>query len=276
MKLKKHSLFQFSSLDNLQFSDKEYSRLKYGSNSVAKKFGELMAEDFYKKYAYIIVNHELVICESAYRHVRNAASLITESFFNHLNHISQNLKANYAYRLKINRITPYIADYGKLDLKQRKKILNTDTFTFDHDFAKDKFLIFIDDVFISGTHHNKIQEMLSNYDLDEKKCLALYFAEYTGTDGFEIESKLNGSCIKDLNDLKDLISSENINYKIIVRTIKMLLGSDSDNFSSFIQTEKITKSFLSDFYELAIGEGYLSNPQYQKNLEILKYKLNKN
>lgn len=273
MKIKKLSLHQFDSMNSLSFSKEDYSRLKFGDNTVAEKYGQELAEHFFHKYIDVILLYKIVVYESSYNYVRNAASLITDSFYKHLTFLTKNYTATI-YRGKINRIIPYTTDYGKLNLKERTKLLKKDTFTFDHRFSKDFFNIFIDDVFISGTHHRKIEEMIKGYKINFDQCLALYYGEYTGDCGFEIESQLNFGQIKNLGDLDCLIKSSD-DYKIIVRTLKMILNPEFNN-DDFLENQEY--EFLEELYYLALGEGYHKNPSYSSQLskiEIILNNLNK-
>jgi hypothetical protein len=262
MNIKRFSLHKFNNIDNLTFSKEDYSKLKFGDNSVAKKYGEELAQSFFDNNLDVILLNKIVVYESSYNFVRNASSLITDAFFNHLCHLTRNYNATL-YRGKINRIIPYTTDYGKLDLKERTKLLKKDTFTFDHKFSKDKFNIFIDDVFISGVHHRKIEEMIKNYKIDFDRCLCLYYGEYTGDCGFDIESKLNFAFIKDLNVLDSLIKTTD-DYKIIVRTLKMILNEEYGLNNNFLENQDL--DFLRKLYYFAIGEGYHKVPAYNGQL----------
>lgn len=272
LKIKRFSLHQFEDRATINFDPNTYSRLKYGSGEAGKQFGEELALAFYEKYYDVIATKQLVVSESAYQYMRNAASMITDAFCNKLNSLICELNGNFIQRIKINRLVPYIQDYGKVSLKQRVKLLKKDTFTFDYDYAKDKFLIFIDDIFITGTHQKKIEEMVENYGIDTNECMCVYYAELLNPyEDPSIESYLNNYQIKTLTDLYRLIT-EDKDYRIIVRTAKMFLSyEDTKEVVALLET--VDKEILTEIYYNCLSEGYYKNPAYSKNFSKLRDKV---
>ena len=199
--MKKISLNKFNSFETLTFNAKDYSKLKFGDISVADKYGKELAHFIFKKHKSKLLTKKVIVSESAYNYIKNAASLITDSFFNELNILLSNFKSDLLKRIKINRDIPYTADYGSLNKEERESLLSQDNFTLDTDFCKDSFLIFIDDVYISGTHHRKLEEMLQKYSIDEKNCIGLYYGEYLEKFDYDIEAKLN---FAEINQIKVL------------------------------------------------------------------------
>ena len=263
--IEKLSLHKFDSFENLTFDSKEYSKLKFGNKLVADRYGKELAQLFFDNYLHILLSEEVVIAESAYNYVKNAASLITDSFYDELNKLIIELNCSKITRVKINRTIPYTTDYGTLNKEQRTKLLEKDEFTLDYDFVNNKFIVFIDDVYISGTHHSKIEETVKKYKIPFNKCLCLYYGEYLGDNGYDIESKLNFAYIKDSSQIDETMLP-------IVRVLKMTLGLAHEDFLDFIS--KRSKSYLYIYFSLSLGEGYYKNPNYQNNLNFLKNKLN--
>jgi hypothetical protein len=272
LKIKRFSLHQFEDRDTINFDPNAYSRLKYGSGEAGKQFGEELAVAFYEKYYDVIATKQLVVSESAYQYMRNAASMITDAFCNKLNSLISELNGNYIQRIKINRLVPYIQDYGKVSLKQRVKLLKKDTFTFDYDYAKNKFLIFIDDIFITGTHQKKIEEMVEHYGIDTNECMCVYYAELLNPyEDPSIESYLNNYKIKTLRDLGSLMLNDK-DYRIIVRTAKMILSyEDTKEVDALFDV--VNKEILTEIYYNCLGEGYYKNPAYSKNFAMLRDKI---
>lgn len=272
LKIKRFSLHQFEDRDTINFDPNAYSRLKYGSGEAGKQFGEELAVAFYEKYYDVIATKQLIVSESAYQYMRNAASMITDAFCNKLNSLISELNGNYIQRIKINRLVPYIQDYGKVSLKQRVKLLKKDTFTFDYDYAKNKFLIFIDDIFITGTHQKKIEEMVEHYGIDTNECMCVYYAELLNPyEDPSIESYLNNYKIKTLRDLGSLMLNDK-DYRIIVRTAKMILSyEDTKEVDALFDV--VNKEILTEIYYNCLGEGYYKNPAYSKNFAMLRDKI---
>lgn len=274
LKIKRFSLHQFENRKSIKFDINEYSALKYGAGSYGRKFGKELAIAFFEKHYDIISTKQVVVTESAYQYMRNAASMITDTFIHTLNDLISEMNGKFIHRVKINRIVPYIQDYGKVSLNKRIKLLKQDTFTFDADYCKDKFIIFIDDIFITGTHQNKIEEMVCNYGIDNENCMCVYYAELLNPyEDPSIESYLNSAHIKNLTDLTFLINNDS-NYEIIVRTAKMFLGwENQDDVKEFLNYNN--KEFLAELYHNCLGEGYYNNPAYSKNFSMLREKIKK-
>lgn len=267
--MKKYAVHKFGNRSEIPFDIAEYSKLKYGSATVGKKYGEELAEKFFETYSHILVNEQLVVMESAYSFVHNAASIITGFFTDKLNSLLSEFNGKNVHRMKINRIVPYIADYGKLSMKKRAKLLSQDTFTFDADFARGKFLIFIDDIYITGTHHRKIEEMLKHYEINTENTMSLYYAELTNpSEDPAIESYLNTARIVTLDDLSKLIKKES-DYRVVVRTLKMFLGEKDVEMAKQFLTS-LSFKMICDFYHLCLGEAYHRNVAYSTNFALLQ------
>jgi len=275
LSIDRFSLHQFSNRESIRFSIEDYSRLKYGSGTVGKQFGRELAEAFYNKYYELLYSKQLVVTESAYQYMRNAASLITDEFISRLNELISEMNGNFIHRTKINRHLPYIADYGKVSLKKRVKLLEQDCFTFDAEYCKDKFIIFIDDIFITGTHQKKIEEMVTSYGVDKSNCMCVYYAELLNPEEDPtIESYLNSAFIEKLSDLKTLIENDS-DYQVIVRTAKMILGWKSASDVEYLM-QSINLNLVKTIYRMSLGEGYYKNPAYSKNFSIMRDAAKKN
>lgn len=269
LKVDRFSLYKFDDRESIKFNPSDYSKLKYGSGEVGMKFGTELAEAFFNEHYDLLVSKQIVVTESAYQSMKNAASMITDAFINTLNKRISELNGQFIHRIKISRNVPYIQDYGKVSLQQRVKLLEKDTFTLDKEYVKDKFIIFIDDIFITGTHQKKIEEMVEFYEIDHKNCMCVYYAELLNPyEDPSIESFLNNFKIETLKDLKNLIDSDS-DYRIIVRTAKMILSwPKSQDVKELLFN--LSRQMVNELYYNCLSEGYYQNPAYGKNFAILQ------
>lgn len=266
--MKRLSLFKITDNSLPKFAI-NYSKLKYGCGTIATLFGKELANKIFKVYKEQLSTKKVVIYESAYQNVQNAASLILDTLFIELNTLMVEYNGEQIYRGKINRCIPYVQDYGKVSLEERVKLLSQDTFTFDYDFAKDKINIFLDDIYITGTHERKIIEMLNNYNIDLNNCISVYYAELVNNNvDPSFESNMNSAYVKSYKELATLINTSS-NYKIIIRTLKMILSMADSEFEDFMSLIE-DKTKLNDFYKYALLEGYHKIPQYQNILSKMK------
>lgn len=253
----------FSSLAHSEFDINEYSKLKFGSDSVAMKFGYELAERFFDNHNEILLSNQCVVIPSPYNYVENAATVMTKHFLNRINALLVNANGNQVEYMTVARKVSYTADYGFLSKIERQKLINQDTFYFNKELVKGKFLIFVDDVRITGSHEEKLIDVLTTRKL-KNDAMFLYFASYMGNDP-SIESRINFAAIKSVDDYIEL--SKQFNHHLIVRPIKFLLSAEPDEFQKFIDSPR---SDLRGLYFAAIAEGYHKIPVYQLNINMLK------
>jgi hypothetical protein len=260
------SVHQFSSIKDAGFTAEDYSRLKFGSDAVAKEFGHRLAEDFFNKHSDVVLSQSIVVVPSPYNHVENAATIMTKHFVNRLNALSIENSGRHVEFSVIHRKVSYISDYGFLSKEKRKGLIDQDSFFLNKDFYAGKVLIFVDDVKITGTHEDKLVEVLDKNGIDND-CFFIYFGEYTGSNP-KIEAALNFAGIKNENDLRLLFEEKN--HHVIVRPIKYLLNDamTADALHGFL--EHLTRTQIENIYYGSLGEGYYTIPAYQRNFGIIK------
>lgn len=258
------SVHTFTSLADAGFTAMEYSRLKFGSDSCARKFGFSLAEDFFAKHADTLLASNCVVIPSPYNFVRNAATVMTGHFVNRLNELLVNANGEHVEYDVIKRRVSYINDYGFLSHAKRKSLIAKDSFYLNRDFYQGKTLIFVDDVKITGAHEDRLIEVLAENGI-KNDAFFLYFAEYHGNNP-KIEAELNFAAVSCLADYEDIADQEN--HHIIVRPIKYLLGyKDSEELKQFLMIQSRVKQ--ETIYYAALAEGYYKVPAYQKNFSLL-------
>lgn len=254
----------FSDIESAPFSVDDYSRLKFGSNLVARKFGFELADAFAKKHIDILLSNRLVVIPSPYNHVANAATILTHHFINRLNQILTNRSGQHVDYSTIHRKVSYINDYGFLSKEDRKGLIDNDSFYLNSDFYKDKVLVFLDDVIITGTHEDKLKEILKKEKIDNA-TIFLYYAKYEGSDP-TIESRINFASMKNLEDYSKLSKEEG--HHVMVRPLKFLLTQNLRELADFLLTLSFEK--VEAIYFGCLGEGYYTIPNYQGQFQIIK------
>lgn len=261
-----HAVHTFQDLHSSSFSPKKYSQLKFGKNSVAREFGHSLANSLFERFGPELLSNRCVVIPSPYNQVKNAASIMTEHFARRLNHLLTLNSGEHCDTSVIHRKVSYISDYGFLDAEQRKRLIDGDDFYFNPEFYKDKILIFIDDVRITGTHEIKLKELLEKHGI-ENDCIFGYYALYEGQQA-DIEAAINFAGMKGINDLLALIKNVK-DYNMIVRPIKYILGVCELMQCSMV-VDAMTDSQLEDLYFGCLGEGYYKIPKYQVNFQLIK------
>lgn len=260
----------FASMADLPFSPVDYSHLKFGSDCVAKTFGYELAETFFKEHSEILLSTRCVVIPSPYNYVENAASVMTKHFINRLNHLLANANGNNVEWSLIHRKVSYTNDYGFLSKEKRRALIDNDEFYLNEEFVEGKTLIFIDDVCITGTHEDKLVDILDKNNL-KNRTFFLYYAKYAkGAVGADIESQINFAGIQTLEDFVALTKLDN--HHMIVRPIKYLLSRPKDELVAHLHL--FNSDFLEKVYYGALAEGYHKIPTYQDNFRAIMAELN--
>lgn len=263
-----HSIFDER---KLTFSRKEYSWFKYGSKTIARKFGRDLAQEFFKSKQFIEIvtkskDKQIVICSSPYQFIPTATFAMKDYFIGQLNEKLVEFGLNPVEECKIYRVCSYITDYGTMGAEERAKAITGDDFYIDKEFVKDKLVIFLDDIKITGAHENRVRKLINEYKL---KCdyLFMYYAELKGNDITPmIEDELNLYSIKNLLDINDIIRNQEFIFN--TRVTKFILKSPTDEFMNFINYQ--SHGFKENLYRNSIGNGYHKSEDFVKNINYLK------
>lgn len=260
---------EFSSLDNLSFSAVDYSRLKFGCDVTAKRFGHELAQRFFFEHSVELMTQQCVVIPSPYNHVENAATVMAKHFVDHLNHLLVNANGTHVEWSTIHRKVSYINDYGFLTKDKRRELIDGDQFFLNKQFLEGKALIFVDDVFITGTHEDKLVDVLAVNGIDNPTFF-VYYAKYANDGGADIEAALNFSGITSASEFVEL--SKEPGHHMIVRPIKFLLRLPPSTFVDVVA--ELDEHQVTAMYYGALGEGYYAIPAYHDNFQHLRKYLN--
>jgi hypothetical protein len=262
------AVHEFTDLENTTFQPADYSKLKFGCDATAKKFGKELAIDTFNKHKDLLLSKKIAVIPSAYNYVPNAASVMTKYFIEVLNHLVVSAGGQHVDYSLIHRKVSYINDYGFLTKERREELIANDKFHFDKGAHLGKLLIFTDDVRITGTHERKIAGMFTE-DGITNDSMFLYYANYTG-DVPEIEAKINFAAVKDVQDYIDLTKTPN--HHVIVRPIKYILSRKEVEVDYLLKHLSIDT--LIKVYNGALAEGYYEVPAYTYALSKLRVLVN--
>ncbi len=260
----KHSTHIFTDIHNAPFDVLKYSKMKFGSDNVAKEFAYEMANRFYVEYYNILITNKIVIIPAPSTTVPVAATLLSLHFMNRINSLLIRKKHQPVEWTLIHRNMTYNNNYADLPKEERQKLLANDSIYLNKDFVKDKFLVFIDDCTITGTHEEKVESYLKEENLDNKFIFVSY-AKYNGDDP-SVEMRLNHTLIKDAMDLA-ILSNED-NHTVTTRSLRLFLEYPEDKFQSMMDI--CHPRFLEETYYGCIIKGYHDHKPYSKNFSQLQ------
>jgi hypothetical protein len=264
--IERFSAYEITSRNNICFLPDEYSKFKYGSISIARKYGYDLANKFINEFKSVILNRKLLIVPSAFSHIKTASGIMTEHFIDRLNYFLIKNSCPRVEQTKIYRTVTYRDDYGEMTAEDRYNLIKGDTFYIDKGFLTEKLLIFIDDIRVTGTHERIIIKMLDQYEI-RNDCIMLYFAsiENSGINP-NIENYLNQYTINNLFKIDELIRNEDLQFN--TRVVKYILNSTFGEFVIFINQQSL--DLLKKLYFLAIGNSYEKFECYSTNLNYLE------
>lgn len=275
--IKTISAHKITHINNLPFSAIEYSRFKFGSKNAAKVFGTELGNtlfDFLYNNQWQINFPQIVVCSSPYTFIPTAAFALKDYLIRELNILTFNAFPNHftpIQEAKVYRSASYPDDYGALNEKERLELIGNDEFYIDKTFLEDKLVIFLDDIKITGGHEKVILKMVDKLGLNKAHILLAYYAELNDPKAHpSYENYLNHALVKDLESLNQVIHSDD--FLVNTRVIKYLLRyKDTQEFTHWVKFQPI--NLLTNFFHLAIGNGYHSQEQYQLNLSIIAHKI---
>lgn len=266
MTIQKYTQFNvhnFSNLETAKFSPQEYSRLKFGSDVAAKKLGYELATEFFAAHSDIILANQCVVIPSPYNFVPNAATVMTRHFINKLNELSVHASGQHVEQSIIHRKVSYTNDYGFLSKEKRRGLIDNDSFYLNRAFLEGKVLFFVDDVKITGTHEDKLVQILE-HERVPNQAVFIYYARYHGNSP-AIEGELNFASIKTIEDLIELMKEAN--HQVIIRPIKFLLSQHKQVLKDILM--KVNDNVLDNLYYGSLAEGYYTIPKYQLNFAVI-------
>ena len=262
----KHKYFNFHTIldeRNLPFSADEYSRFKYGSKSVARKFGKEMGKML---SSLLPLDKQMVIMSAPYLYIPVAGTALKDYLLGELNcrMIDKGL-CNAIEDSKIFRPVTYLCDYSNMTAEERDKAIGSERFYTDAGYLKGKVALFVDDIRVTGSHEKRICEMVERLNID-CECIFLYYARVEGVIDPAIESRLNHFTVKTLLDLDNIIKNDE--YIHNTRNTKFILSAKKDDFVQFIHYQK--KVFRKTLYANLIGNGYNKEESFKDNIGYLK------
>ncbi len=261
-----YSLHKIHSEKKFSFCPDDYSRFKFGDETIAKKFGEALADGFIKEHLLHQSVPQLVIVSSPYSFIPTATFAMKTYFVFKLNRWLAAHHLLVVQETKVHRTITYKEDYGELSAEERIHLIGNDSFHIDKAFLKGKTIVFLDDIRITGSHEKMIMKMANEYQLTNDIYL-LYFAELANKDIHpNIENFLNYHCVKSIFDLESIIQSDH--FFINTRIVKYILNYEFDAYCIFIQNQ--SQEFINLLYDMALGNGYHTIEAYEKNLNFIK------
>lgn len=268
---KTHSLYLIQGIEFIPFEPSEYSMFKYGSKSMARKFGKHLG----KMLSYRLpIDKQIVIIPAPYNFIPTATFALKDYVISELNKrlIEKGMKLPIQ-EAKIFRPASYNTDYGNMSLSERRNAIGSEQFHVDKEFLKGKLVLFLDDIRVTGAHEERIIEMIDRIGL-ECDCEFVYFANVDQSAAVDpkIENYLNLYSMKSLLDLDEVIKNDEFIFN--TRNVKFILNAKPEEFQNFINYQR--KKFRETLFSNLLGNGYHMEERFTNNVEYLEEILKNN
>jgi hypothetical protein len=160
------ALHSITNPTNLSFDRYAYSRYKYGDSNQAKQFGQELCTGFLDKYHDFLLssNQQFIAISSPRGLIPPAAYYIFQTFLEKLNRFLQLNGRPSVLEHTIQRIGTIAEDYSLLSRHERFDRLVDERYSIDSQPLANKFLLFVDDIRITGKKNR-----ISSIQLKKKK-----------------------------------------------------------------------------------------------------------
>lgn len=260
----KFSAHTFSDVATADFDIAAYSKMKFGSDQAARIIGDDLANRFHERHQQVLNQMRCVIVPAPGNIVPVASTLMSLHFMNRVNHLLAKRGGPTVDFTVIHRNLSYQDDYHFLDAETRRRLLAGDEIYMNRDFVKDKMLIFIDDVVITGAHEEKLARFLRDHGLENPHAFVSY-ARYQGDDP-TIEARLNHNLIKTGACVFDLAEAE-ADHRVTTRAIRLILEMDAPTLVR--KLKQANQRTIEAAYHAAINKGYHEKAAYRENYSLL-------
>lgn len=254
----------FADLETAPFNARDYSRLKFGSDAVAREFAGEMAEEFYRAHSDLLLEERCVVIPSAYNVVEIAATILGRHFMNRLNDLVTRAGGDIVEWTTMHRTVSYLNDYADVSAEERKLLLDRDSLYIKREFIEGKIPIFVDDIYITGTHERKILAFLEELRF-KRPAYFCYFAKYVG-DRAKIEGDLNRAGIGSLETFLEMLLSEKTH--IMVRTLRLWMQAEPDVLHRCL--DQVDADYLDALYHAILARGYYTVPELARGFDIIR------
>lgn len=265
LKNHRNSLHVINDINAIPFSSEAYSKFKFGSYSLAQKFGVDLFE-YFKAFHFdkLVCDHrKIIVYSSPYMQIPTSSYYLTHTFYKSLKQFlaAKRIETIQIEFGKIERCQTYTEDYGALTAEERFNLIKNDTYKLITLPAKDDLCIFIDDISITGTHQRVVEHLLDSSGI-ETNSFFLYFAKLGNSDVCpSFENYLNYQFINEITKLFEVITSDD--YRITTRTTKYILSQNNENLNKLITfliknekfeiwRELITMSYANEYHKIEL------------------------
>jgi hypothetical protein len=250
----------------LPFSPVGYSRFKYGDGKIAQKYGHELGIAFIEAHGDLLRQHEsIVLVPSPYDAIPTASYAMTMAFRERVNRFLYQSGRKSLLQSKIHRYRTYAEDYGAMNLEQRLALISSDTYHLDGVFLRDRLVLFIDDIRITGSHELVIRRQLERQRLNGHFAFLYYAVLDNESIAPDFENYLN---YYDVDNMEKVIAIFNDDdFLMNTRIVKYILRCTEETVRGFLERANVPRTH--ELIDNAIGNSYHLMDEYKTALNLI-------
>lgn len=255
-----------------QVSFEDYSRFKYGSLSIAQRYGRELASAVWSSELRTVLEErslagqKTVVYPPPFINLPTAGYFLTHAFFTSLNRLLFSCGGSPLLFGKVWRKKSYYTDYSRLSKAEREGVFADEVFTADVGLLEPAYALFVDDIRITGAHEDRILKMLDHVQKSQDEVAMLHYArvEIPGLDA-AIEDRMNRAAMSDLSNVVSMIHTNDFAWN--TRVVKHVLSMPAATFDPF--SAEIGAAARNDLLNSALSNGYGLLPEFAANVSTL-------
>lgn len=252
-----------------RFDAIEYSRFKYGLESVGHAYGRDLAEACVTAYgAKALAERGAVIVTSPCKAVPKASNVIVRGFRDALNRRLHAAGLEPAMEVPILKDTMFEGDYATFSDEQRRDNMRRSAFHAPETLLRGKTAFVIDDVRITGAHESRMAAFLAAAGVRE--AVFLYVGDLDSASAAahpDIENVLNHSWMNGIDRLCPLMASRD--FVLNVRVCKYVLSRKNAADVSLILAA-LGDRILLELYGGILADGYAGMGEYVDSFALIE------
>lgn len=258
---------RIKNVDELPFSKRDYSEFKHGVRRHYYAFAKELANSLFT-HLDVIQNLKVVhVYGAPYNKIEAASNILVLK-------VIEILRSKYPsisfLEGRIHRDNSYHEDYGKMTQEERLYMLSKESFKFLSDYTKADLSIFIDDIYITGSHEKMILDLLEKQKFSTPYMLA-YYAKLEAITPADFESHINQYAFDGENgySLEEFLK---LQLYVNTRNCKFFLRQDHEQIKAIYSRNPGLKIWSKLVYYAQLNS-YEQHELYEKNFNFLKSQL---
>lgn len=250
----------------LPFSPVGYSRFKFGDGKIARQYGHELATAFLEEHGNLLSLYEnVVLVPSPYDAIPTASYAMTLAFRERVNRFLYRLGRKSLLQTKIHRYRTYAEDYGAMNFEQRLALISSDTYHLDGAFLRDRLVLFIDDIRITGSHEMVIRRQLEREGLNGPFAFLYYAILDSESIAPDFENYLNFYEIDNMEKVISIFNDQD--FLMNTRIVKYILKSTEETVRGFLEKANVPRTL--ELADHAISNSYHLMDEYRTALNLI-------